>query len=214
MRKSAQMRNLLGYRAHLHARENGRMMKPMALKTDPPATYEDLFALPENVVGEIVGGRLITHPRPAPKHALAYSALGLELGNPFHRGRGGPGGWWILDELEIHLDSDIVVPDLAGWRRERMPKIPETAWFPLAPDWICEILSPGTARFDRAEKLPLYLQHGVTHAWLVDPDLRTLEVFERRDAKWVLLAVLEKDAQVSQPPFDAITFDLSLLWPE
>jgi len=188
------------------------MMQVMALKTEQPASYEDLFALPENVVGEIVSGRLVTHPRPAPKHAHAYAGLGGSLWSPFHRGVGGPGGWWILDEPEIHLDADILVTDLAGWRRERMPNLPDTAWFPLSPDWICEILSPGTARFDRAEKLPLYCAYGVTHAWLVDPDLRTLEVFEKRDAKWVLLAVLENDAKVSQPPFDAITFDLSSLW--
>ncbi len=186
----------------------------MALPQNKPATYEDLLALPENLVGEIVGGRLITHPRPAPKHALAYSALGSELGNPFSRGRGGPGGWWILDEPEIHLGADVVVPDLAGWKRERMPRLPESAWFPLAPDWVCEILSPSTARFDRAEKLPLYVRNGVTHAWLVDPELKTLEIFENRDGKWTLLTVLENAAAVSQPPFDAITFDLSALWSE
>ncbi len=184
----------------------------MALPRHQPATYEDLFSLPTNVVGEIVNGRMVTQPRPAPKHARAYSALGRELGNPFDKGQGGPGGWWILDEPEVHLDADIVVPDLAGWRRERMPRLPETAWFPLAPDWVCEILSPGTARFDRAEKLPLYLRQGVKHAWLVDPDLRTLEVFESQSGKWVLVTVLENHASVSQPPFDAIAFDLSSLW--
>lgn len=186
----------------------------MAFPQTKPATYEDLFDLPENLVGEIVGGRLVTHPRPAPKHALAYSALGSELNNPFGRGRGGPGGWWILDEPELHLDADILVPDIAGWKRERMPKLPETAWFPLAPDWVCEILSPGTAKFDRAEKLPLYARHGVAHAWLVDPDLKTMEIFENHDGKWLLLAVLENDAPVSQPPFDAITFELNALWAE
>lgn len=184
----------------------------MALPQHKPATYEDLFNLPRHVVGEIVNGRLVTQPRPAPRHARAYSALGGELGPPFDKGRGGPGGWWILDEPEVHLDADILVPDLSGWRRERMPHLPETAWFALATDWVCEILSPGTARFDRAEKLPLYLRHGVKHAWLVDPDLKTLEVFESQNGKWVLLTVLENDAPVSQPPFDAITFDLSSLW--
>jgi Uma2 family endonuclease len=184
----------------------------MALPQHKPATYEDLFTLPENVIGEIVNGRLVAQPRPAPRHAHAYSALGGELGPPFDKGRGGPGGWWILDEPEVHLDADILVPDLAGWRRERMSHLPETAWFALAPDWVCEILSPGTARFDRAEKLPVYLRHGVKHAWLVDPDLKTLEVFESQNGKWVLLTVLEDAAPVSQPPFDAITFDLSSLW--
>ena len=114
-------------------------MAPPAIK---PATYDDLFELPEHIVGEIIGGRLITHPRPAPKHARAYSSLGIELGGAFDLGRSGPGGWWILDEPELHLDADIVVPDLAGWRRERLPKLPGTVWFELAPDWIGEILSP------------------------------------------------------------------------
>jgi Uma2 family endonuclease len=186
----------------------------MALAQNKPATYEDLLALPGNLVGEIVGGRLITHPRPAPKHAVASSRVGSELENPFGRGRGGPGGWWILDEPEVHLGADIVVPDLGGWKRERMPRVPETAWFPLPPDWVCEVLSPGTARFDRAEKLPLYLRHGVSHVWLIDPDVKILEVFESRDDKWVLLTVLENDAMVSQPPFEAIAFDLSALWAE
>ena len=185
-------------------------MAPPAIK---PATYDDLFELPEHIVGEIIGGRLITHPRPAPKHARAYSSLGFKIGSAFDEGRDGPGGWWILDEPELHLDADIVVPDLAGWRRERMPRLPETAWFELAPDWIGEILSPSTARVARAEKLPLYVRHGVVHAWLIDPELRTLEVFENRgDGHWLLLTVLEGEASVSQPPFAAIAFDLSGLW--
>ncbi|MFN3595529.1 MAG: Uma2 family endonuclease, partial [Thiobacillaceae bacterium] len=147
----------------------------MGLAVPRPARYEDLFDLPEHLVGEILNGRLITHPRPAPRHALAYSNLGDELVGPFHKGRGGPGGWWILDEPEIHIGGDILVPDLAGWRRERLPKFPETAYFELAPDWLAEILSPATARVDRTEKLPLYARWGVKHVWLVDPDLRTLE---------------------------------------
>lgn len=184
----------------------------MGLPAAKPATYEDLFDLPEHLVGEIVAGRLVAHPRPAPKHAQAHSALGGKLFDPFSAGMRGPGGWWILIEPELHLGYDILVPDLAGWRRDRMPKLPETAWFELAPDWICEILSPGTARFDRAEKLPIYAAQGVKHAWLVDPDLRTLEVFENREGKWLLLTVLEDAADVAQPPFDAITFSLSSLW--
>jgi Uma2 family endonuclease len=184
----------------------------MGLPSLEAATYEDLFALPENVVGEIISGRLITHPRPAPKHARAYSSLGVVIGGAYDHGRQGPGGWWILDEPELHLDADIVVPDLAGWRRERMPRLPETAWFQLPPDWVCEILSASTERVDRAEKLPIYAHHGVRHAWLVDPELRTLEIFENSDGRWLLLTVLERDASVSQPPFDAIAFSLDGLW--
>lgn len=184
----------------------------MALSQLNPATYADLFNLPENVIGEIVNGRLITQPRPAPKHARAYSSLGAELTGSFDFGRNGPGGWWILDEPELHLGYDILVPDIAGWRRDRMPTLPETAFFELPPDWICEILSPATARVDRVEKLPIYAANGVKHAWLVDPDLRTLEVFENQSGKWLLLTVLEHNAAVAQAPFDAVSFDLGALW--
>lgn len=180
--------------------------------TSNAANYADLCKLPPHLIGEIMSGQMITQPRPAPKHARAYSMLGAELVGPFDRGLKGPGGWWILDEPELHLDEDILVPDMAGWRRSRMPSLPETAWFELAPDWVCEILSPGTARSDRVNKLPIYARQGVGHAWLVDPELRTLEVFENMSGKWLLLAVLENDNAVSQAPFDAITFDLSDLW--
>ena len=186
----------------------------MGLPALKPATYEDLFDLPENLVGEIINRRLVTHPRPAPKHARAYSSLGIKIGSPYDHGNGGPGGWWILDEPELHLERDILVPDLVGWRRERMPRLPETAWFERPPDWVCEILSPSTAKVDRAEKLPIYARHGVKHAWLVDPDLCTLEVFENRAGQWLLVTVLENAADVSQPPFDATSFPLDALWAE
>ncbi|MDN5937401.1 MAG: Uma2 family endonuclease [Salinisphaera sp.] len=177
-----------------------------------PATYEDLLAVPARLVAEIVNGRLETHPRPAPKHARASSSLGDELLSPYDKGRGGPGGWWILDEPELHLGGHVLVPDLAGWRRERMPSLPDTAWFELAPDWVCEVLSPRTARIDRAEKLPIYAELAVRHAWLIDPDIRTLEAYENRDGHWLLLGTLEEDNPVSVAPFDAISFDLSALW--
>jgi Uma2 family endonuclease len=184
----------------------------MALAARKPDLYAELLSLPEHVVGQIVGGRLIAQPRPAPRHALAYSRLGSELGGPFDRGRGGPGGWWLLDEPEIHIGADVVVPDLAGWRRERMPALPETAWFESAPDWLAEVLSPSTARFDRAEKLPLYARWGVRHVWLIDPELRTLEVFENAAGRWVLLETLKDAEAVRQPPFEALEFPLSVLW--
>lgn len=184
----------------------------MAVAVRKPAVYEDLLALSPNVVGEIVNGVLHSHPRPSPRHARAYSALGGELHGPYDRGRGGPGGWWILDEPELHRSGHVLVPDLAGWRRERMPRLPDIAWFDLVPDWVCEILSPSTARLDRAEKLPVYAAEGVRHCWLVDPDLRTLEVFQNEGGRWLLLAVLEDQAEVGQPPFGAITFPLAALW--
>ena len=174
------------------------------------ACYGDLFDLPENLVGEIINGELHTHPRPAPKHARADSVLGGNTGNSYDWGESGPGGWWILDEPELHLGNNILVPDLAGWRRERMPTLPETAWFELAPDWICEILSPSTARVDRVLKMPIYARQGVQHLWLVDPDLQTLEVYtldnSRDQPHWLLLNSLEGDAPVKQPPFDRLSF--------
>jgi len=188
---------------------------PTPAMADPkqrPARYEDLFALPENLVGEIIDGELYTHPRPAPRHAVALTGLAIELGPPFHRGRGGPGGWWILDEPELHLDSDILVPDLAGWRRERMPAIPETAWFDLPPDWVCEVLSPATARLDRMSKMPRYAGYGVPYCWLVDPTARTLEAFKLQDRQWLMLASFVDEADVAVEPFDAVSFPLDALW--
>ncbi|MBI4754186.1 MAG: Uma2 family endonuclease [Betaproteobacteria bacterium] len=186
----------------------------MRLPAERPARYEDLFDLPANLVGEIINGRLVTHPRPAPRHAHAYSSLGGELVGPFDKARGGPGGWWILDEPEIHIGADILVPDLAGWCRSRMPHLPQTAWFDLAPDWVCEILSPSTARDDRVEKLPIYGRWGVGHAWLVDPDLRILEAYENALQRWTLIATLKDDDEVRLAPFDAIGFPLAGLWAE
>ncbi len=177
------------------------------------ATYEDILALPETQVGEILYGQLLTHPRPAPRHARAYSALTGNLWNPFDGGVGGPGGWWIIDEPELHLGVDVIVPDIAGWRRERMPNLPETAWFELPPDWVCEILSPATARTDRALKMPLFAREGLSHLWLVDPDARTLEVYRLQDdGHWLLLETLKDDDSVQQPPCEALSFPLGSLW--
>jgi len=176
------------------------------------ATYEDLFDLPEHIVGEIIHGQLVTHPRPAPKHAVASSALGDELISPYQKGRGGPGGWWILFEPELHLSPHILVPDLAGWRRERLPRIPEIAYFTLAPDWVCEVLSPSTARVDRGDKMLIYASQGVSFLWLLDPVLRTLEVFVLCNGRWSLEQVYQQDQTVQAVPFDAISFSLTELW--
>ncbi len=177
-----------------------------------PATYEDLLAIPEHLVAEIIGGTLYSQPRTAPRHARASSSLGDEIVSPFDKGRGGPGGWWILDKPECHLGFDIVVPDLAGWRRECLPALPEGAYFELAPAWVCAVLSPSTARVDCVEKMPIYAREGVCHIWLIDPLLRTLEVFENTTAGWLLLGAFENDDAISIAPFDAITFNLSVLW--
>lgn len=174
-----------------------------------PATYEDLLKVPENRVAEILDGELYATPRPSPRHARASSSLGVTLGGPFDHGRGGPGGWYILDESELHLAADVVVPDLAGWRRARLPELPTDASITLAPDWICEILSPST---DRVKKLRLYARERVSHAWLVDPLARTLEVLRLEGDRWSILATHADRDVVRAEPFEAIDVDLSLLW--
>ena len=184
------------------------------------ATYADLEAVPAHQVAEIINGMLYAMPRPAPPHANASSVLGIEIGGPFQRGKGGPGGWWILDEPELHFPTplakegkDVVVPDLAGWPRQRMPKLPETAHFTLAPDWICEVLSPSTERLDREEKMPIYAREGVRHAWLVDPIARTLEVYTLGDRRrWGAAGLHRDNALVRLAPFDVIELDLGALW--
>ena len=184
----------------------------MSIPAQKFATYEDLLGLPEQIVGEIIHGQLITHPRPAPKHAAASTGVGGQIYNPFQHGRGGPGGWWILFEPELHLGAHVLVPDLAGWRRERLPAMPETAYFTLPPDWVCEVLSPSTARVDRAAKMPIYAAQEIPFLWLIDPDLHTLEVFVLNEGRWSLERVYQEDDPVSAPPFGAITFLLGDLW--
>jgi Uma2 family endonuclease len=176
------------------------------------ATYDDLRALPHNVVGELIRGSLVTHPRPASPHARASSRLGGALDGPFDRGAGGPGGWLLLDEPELHLHGDVLVPDLAGWRRERMPQMPDAPAFEIAPDWVCEVLSPSTARVDRVEKLPVYAHEGVRHVWLVDPLAQTLEVLRLEGRLWSIVMAVAGECHVQAEPFDAIELALGALW--
>ena len=177
------------------------------------ATYQDVLDAPAHHVAEIINGTLYTHPRPAMPHARATWVLGGKIGDPFDYGPRGPGGWWLSSEPELHLDDEIVVPDLAGWRRKRMPEYPETAYVTLAPDWVCEVLSPSTRKVDLHEKRPLYAREGVAHLWLVEPADRTLEAFELHDGQWLLIASAKDDEPISIRPFDAITFSLGDLWP-
>jgi Uma2 family endonuclease len=177
-----------------------------------PATYQDVLDAPPNMVAEIARGALHLHPRPAPRHARAASILGGEVIGPFDRGRGGPGGWWLLFEPELHLGPDVLVPDLAGWRRERLSAIPDAAYFELAPDWACEVLSPGTRQLDLTDKRAIYGENGIGHLWLIDPLARTLEAFALDGGSWLLIASLKDDADVRVPPFEAIAFPLSALW--
>ena len=176
------------------------------------ATYDDIIALPENMVGELLNGELVVHPRPAPRHAVAYSALGVLIGGPFGHGIGGPGGWWVLDEPELHLGPDVIVPDLAGWRRERMPVPPDEAWFELPPGWVCEVLSPGTVRHDRITKLGLYGRVRIPWYWLVDPASKTLEVLALQAGKWIVAGSFAGSREIRAVPVEAITLDLRALW--
>lgn len=186
-------------------------------KLNRPASYDDILKLPDTVIGEIVDGELYTSPRPSPKHSLAEGGLTEELRGPFQSGKsGGPGGWWILAEPEIHLEvkskEDIFVPDLAGWRKQRLPKIPDEPYLTVSPDWICEILSPSNAHLDRVKKVPKYAEHGIPHLWLVDPAGKTLEVFRLENKKWVLLQSFGGTDKVRAEPFEAMELDLATVW--
>ena len=184
------------------------------MSTRRPATYEDLLAVPEHLVAEIIDGELVTSPRPAPRHADAGSGLGAVLRVAFDRGSGGPGGWRIIDEPELHLQDDVLVPDIAGWRRERLPHLPDVAYFPLAPDWVCEVLSPSTAALDRGKKLRIYAREGVRHAWLVDPIALKVEILRHDGNDWIPITTVDKRGSIRAEPFEAIEIDLTLLWDE
>jgi Uma2 family endonuclease len=190
------------------------MMQPMPRVPpfDRPATYEDLAALPDTVVAEIVHGELHATPRPAMRHIRTGSVLGRKLGGPYDDGLGGPGGWWILDEPEFHLSDDVLVPDLAGWRRSRMARYPDAAYATVAPDWVCEILSPSTSQLDRVQKLGIYAREHVSHAWLADPLARTLEVLRLESGRWTILATHAGAEVVRADPFAEIEIDLQALW--
>ena len=177
-----------------------------------PAIYEELMQVPDTKVAEILDGELVVCPRPASRHALASSELGVEISGRFGKARAGRAGWWILDEPEVHFGDDVIVPDLAGWRCERMPEYPDTAAFHLAPDWVCEVLSPSTETIDRVRKLPIYAVAGVKHAWLVNPIARMLEVLRLEQGKWLLLGTYADDAMVRAEPFDSAEIDLLPLW--
>jgi Uma2 family endonuclease len=176
------------------------------------AGYDDLRSVPSHLVAEIANGELVTSPRPAPPHAQAASSLSGELYAPFQRGRGGPGGWIILNEPELHLHGDVLVPDITGWRRERMPALPKASAFELAPDWVCEVLSPSTASFDRTEKLPIYLREEVSHVWLVDPLLQTLEVLRLDGPGYRIVGAWRGAAIVRCEPFESLAISLADIW--
>jgi Uma2 family endonuclease len=167
------------------------------------------------MVGEILDGELFASPRPAPAHSSAEGAIITDVSGPFKRkpgDSGGPGGWWILVEPELHLGADVLVPDVAGWRRERMPAMPKTAWFDLAPDWVCEVVSPATGRLDRVRKMPKYAASGVAFIWLVDPLLKTLEAYRLESSRWLLLGTWGGEVTARVGPFEAVEMDLARWW--
>jgi Uma2 family endonuclease len=177
------------------------------------ATYADLEAVPGHLVAEIINGVLRTHPRPSLRHGLTATSLSDELTAPFQKSRGGPGGWVFSIEPELHLGEHVLVPDIAGWRRERLPVVPETPFTDVAPDWICEVLSGSTETRDRTIKMRIYADEGVPHLWLIDPRLQLLEVFEISAGRWTHIGAWNSDDQVRASPFDAISFSLADLWP-
>lgn len=178
------------------------------------ATYADIEALPPPLVGEILFGTLVKHPRPTARHGMAATSLADELVGPFQKRRGGPGGWIFIAEPELHLGPHITVPDIAGWRRERLTAdTQDAAVIEIAPDWICEILSPSTERYEKGDKRRIYALHGVEPLWHLDPRAKTLETFQLQDENWLLTHTFVDNEDVCAPPFDAINFSLGLLWP-
>ncbi|MBF0496970.1 MAG: Uma2 family endonuclease [Deltaproteobacteria bacterium] len=185
----------------------------MSSPVERRAVYDDLYGVPENMIGEIINGELIATPRPRRKHLRTSTILGAKVVGPFDLGEGGgPGGWWFLVEPELHFGDHVLVPDLAGWRRERMPGPIEDYWFEVPPDWVCEILSSGTERTDRVRKMPIYAEFGIPHLWLVDPITKTLEVYKLDSGRWVLLETYSQDQIVRGEPFHQVEFNLAHLW--
>lgn len=187
---------------------------PVPARPIGPASYDGLLRLPPHMVGEILNGELRATPRPGLRHARAAWRLTASLDGPFDRGSDGPGGWVFLSEPELHLRDDVIVPDLAGCRRQRLPHLPDEAFLTLAPDWVCEIASPSTQRTDRGAKMDIYLRERVAHLWLLDPVARWLEVFRHGGDVWIRAGSWTADEPVRVEPFDAVPIDLAAVWGE
>ncbi len=184
----------------------------MAEPAKKNATYDDLYGIPDTMIGEIIDGELHAMPRPSPKHAKVTSDLGAVITYSYRFGRGGPGGWIILDEPELQMAGHILVPDIAGWRKERFPSPLETNWIDVPPDWICEVLSPATVRLDKTRKMPIYAEHAVRHIWLINPMDKTLDVFRLTSGGWLLVNAYVENDKVGAEPFQEIEIDLADLW--
>jgi Uma2 family endonuclease len=174
------------------------------------ATYDDLVDVPEHYVAEMFDGDLYASPRPAAPHVRAATKLAAKLDGPFDFD--GPGGWILLIEPELHFGRDVLVPNIAGWRRERLPAVPNAAYFTLAPDWVCEVVSPSTQALDRGRKLRIYAREGVAHAWLVDPLQQTLEVLALAAGSLEPVAEHQGKASIRACPFDDLELELRALW--
>lgn len=175
-------------------------------------TYQDVLDAPEHMVAEIICGQLHLHPRPSTRHLRAAGKLFSRLDRSFDEGEDGPGAWWILEEPELHLGTDVLVPDLCGWRRERLAAVPDAAFIDVTPDWVCEVLSPSTRSTDLTIKRDRYARQGVRYLWLIEPETRVLEVFERAEDGWTLALTGGDNDTVRAPPFDAVALYLSTLW--
>jgi Uma2 family endonuclease len=186
-------------------------MESMAARVREHATYEDLLRVPDNMVAELIEGELYASPRPAGPHTLAASALSGLLVPPFQFGSNGPGGWWILHEPEVHLGPDVLVPDLAGWRTERMPQVPKNHVFDISPDWVCEVTSPSSGRIDRVKKMPIYARHEVQFSWIVEPEHLTLEAYRLQGLGWYLLGSYGAESVARIEPFESVEINLTLL---
>lgn len=185
----------------------------MAVVAARLATYADLEGVPDTLVAEIIDGAVETHPRPRPRHARAAGRLSTRLSTRFEDGDDGPGGWIFIVEPELHLGAHVVVPDIAGWRSERLAREPDEAFITVPPDWVCEVLSPSTAKVDRGPKRRIYAEAGVGYLWLLDPVAGELEAFSLAGSHWLLQATIQRGEAVSVPPFDAVSFPLDDLFP-
>jgi Uma2 family endonuclease len=187
----------------------------MASPQRKSATYADLLALPAETRAEVLGGQIVVSPSPLPRHSKAQGSARRFLGGPFDDddGHGGPGGWWIFVEVDVKLGPhDIVRPDLAGWRRERLPNPGSVRPIEVVPDWVCEVLSPSTAAYDRILKRRLYASSRIPYYWLIDPELRALEALQLREESWVELGVYDDTAKARIAPFDAIELEVGRLF--
>jgi Uma2 family endonuclease len=185
--------------------------KPLIIRD---ATYQAVIDAPEHMVAELIDGDLYAWPRPDGPHARFATALAMDIGPPYDRGRSGPGGWWIVFEPEVHfiLNEQVLVPDLGGWRRERMPRIPKDQRFVVTPDWVCEVISPSSLRVDRSKKMRIYAEHGVAWMWLVDPIGRTLEVLTLDGNNWKYVATFTGEDVLRAEPFPEAEIDLGSIW--